>query len=609
MRPWSWRLLALTLATAAALPPPCADAQAAAAEPSGAATRPQADDTVRYRVAIVAPVPVDATLRGAIDLVRWQDFADMTEDLFGRLVRDAVPQAREAAATHGFFDAKIDVAVDRATAPATVTLTVVPGEPTRIASVAIDVAGPARESPEGAAAIAKVTDAWLLPKGDVFRQQAWTSAKDLAVATLAANAYAAARLTASEARIDPAARTADLSVAIESGPPFFIGEIEVRGLSRYTPELVASFANVRTGDPYGEQALDEYVRRLLASGYFASVQTTIDPDPEQAAHAKLTLSVIEARRRRLEAGAGFSTDTEYKASLLYSDMAVDGRALQMYVNLRLESLLQQADVRFVPPPRPGGMLAWLSDHWIDTYGGGWQRTDIENLVTTTWAVIARTRSLDERRTPAFGAGFYENDQSPQGAPSEKSHALYVDAEYTWRTVDDLLAPTRGWMANAQAGVGVPGASTASFGRLIGKGAAWYPLGASNTLYFRAEAGAVLAQSRVGIPSNFLFRTGGDTTVRGYAYDSLGVEQGDAIVGGRYYAVASAEATHWINASWGIAAFVDAGNAVDNLPDFRFAVGYGVGARVRTPIGPFRLDVAYGVDVSAVRVHFSVGLTF
>lgn len=533
----------------------------------------------------------------------------MTEDLFARLAREAVPQAREAAATHGFFSASVDLALDRATAPATVTLTVVPGQPTRIASVAIDVTGPARGSPEGAAAIAKLSDTWLLPKGDVFRQQAWTSAKNFAVATLAANAFAAARLAASEARIDPEARTADLSVAIDSGPPFRIGDIDVRGLSRYTPELVASFANVGAGDLYDEQALDEYVRRLLRSGYFASVQVAIDPDPAQAEHAKLTLSVIEAPRRRLEFGAGFSTDTRYQGSLLYSDMAVDGRALQMYVNGRIESKLQQFDVRFVPPPRPGGMLAWLSDHWIDTYGGGWQRTDIENLVTVTWAVTARRRALDERRTPAFGIGFFENDQSPQGAPSEKSHALYVDAEYTWRNVDDLLAPTRGWMANAQAGMGVPGASTESFGRLIGKAAAWWPLSESNSLYFRGEAGAVLAQSRVGIPSNFLFRTGGDTTVRGYAYESLGVEQGDAIVGGRYYAVASAEATHWINPSWGIAAFVDAGNAVDQLSDFQFAVGYGLGARVRTPIGPFRLDLAYGVDVKSIRLHFSVGLTF
>ena len=60
-------------------------------------------------------------------------------------------------------------------------------------------------------------------------------------------------------------------------------------------------------------------------------------------------------------------------------------------------------------------------------------------------------------------------------------------------------------------------------------------------------GAVLADSRDGIPSNFLFRTGGDTTVRGYAFDSLGVPLGQAIVGGRYYTAGSVEVTRWIGA--------------------------------------------------------------
>jgi translocation and assembly module TamA len=156
---------------------------------------------------------------------------------------------------------------------------------------------------------------------------------------------------------------------------------------------------------------------------------------------------------------------------------------------------------------------------------------------------------------------------------------------------------------------VPGASTRTFGRLIGKVAAWWPLDRSTSLYARADAGAVLADSRDGIPSNFLFRTGGDTTVRGYAFDSLGVPLGEAIVGGRYYTAASVEITRWIGESWGLAAFVDAGNAVDSLHDFHLALGYGVGGRFRTPIGPFRVDVAYGQDSQSVRVHFSVGLSF
>ena len=82
-----------------------------------------------------------------------------------------------------------------------------------------------------------------------------------------------------------------------------------------------------------------------------------------------------------------------------------------------------------------------------------------------------------------------------------------------------------------------------------------------------------------------------------------------MVPGRYYAVASVDLTRWIAPAWGVAAFVDAGNAVDSLSGARLALGYGAGVRVRTPLGPFRLDVAYGEQSHDVRLHFSVGLTF
>jgi translocation and assembly module TamA len=98
-------------------------------------------------------------------------------------------------------------------------------------------------------------------------------------------------------------------------------------------------------------------------------------------------------------------------------------------------------------------------------------------------------------------------------------------------------------------------------------------------------------------------------VRGYEFESLGVPLGDATVGGRYYALASVEVVRWINELWGIAAFVDAGDAADSIGDLEPAIGVGIGARLATPIGPFRLDVAYGEETRKWRIHFSVGLSF
>ncbi len=595
----SW-LLALTFAAASTFPPP-ASAQTTTPPSAGADAPSRADDPVVYKVDVVASEAIDAAIRSSVDLVRWQEFADMTVDLFERLRAAAPAQVREAASTQGFFSADVDITVDRTTSPWKVRITVAPGEPTRIAALRIDVQGDARSLPEGAAAIARIESQWGLPVGAVFVQSAWTTAKQRAVATLAASPFVAAKLTASEALIDPEKREATLTLTIASGPPFHIGAITVTGLNRYQPELVEAYSPLTGGELYSDSVVDHWIRRLLASGYFASVQATIDQDPQSAPSAPMTLSVIESPSRRLEFGAGFSTDTQYRVSASWSDRNVADRALQFYADLRIESKLQQADIRFVPAP--------ISRGWIDTYGAGALRTDIKNLVTRTAYVTARRQSLNERRTPAFGIGFYDDEQAPQGAPTTSSHALYVDGEYTWRNVDNLLLPEHGFMVNAKLGAGIPGASTETFGRVIGRAVGWWPLSESNRLSGRIDVGAVIADSRVGVPSVFLFRTGGDTTVRGYAFESLGVQEGDAVVGGRYLGVASVEATHWVTEAWGVAAFFDAGNATDSLSDFRPVYGYGVGGRVRTPVGPFRLDVAYGQETGKVRIHFSVGLTF
>ncbi len=564
--------------------------------------RLRADDVVRFHVSVVAPREVAAAVTSGVDLIRWQDFAEMTEGLFERLSAQAVPQAAEAAATQGYFSAQVDVAVDRSKQPVEVTITVSPGLQTTISDVRINVTGAATATVEGHAVIARMREDWLLPRSDTFNQRTWNAAKDATVRTMAANSYAAARMTESEAKVDPEARSADLSVTLDSGPAFHFGRFDFNGLNRYTPEMVNNFSSIRPGSLYNEQVLDDFVRRLLASGYFASVQATIDADPANAKAAPVTFAFIEAPTRRLEAGLGYSTDTEYRVSASYVNLDTFGSALQFYADARIETKHQQASVRLVRPPTAGG--------WIDSYGMQLTGTDIENLQTKTASITGRRRALDERRTPAFGLGFYIDEQTPSGFDTIRSHALYVDGEYTWRNVDSLLEPTRGWMANVKVGAGIPGASTEQFGRVIARAVAWYPLSKSNSLSARVEVGAVIADTRDGIPSNFLFRTGGDTTVRGYAFESLGVQQGDAIVGGRYLAVASVEAVHWVTPAWGIAAFVDAGNAADTPSDaLDPALGYGIGARLRTPIGPFRLDLAYGQESKSVRVHFSVGLSF
>jgi translocation and assembly module TamA len=576
-----------------------AEAEAAADAPAEATATAAAP---AYRVTIDAPADLRPVLSRNVGLIRWQGYAEMTDDLLLRLMREAHDEARDVAAAEGYFSPRIDVTIDRKPVPPVVTLTLVPGEPTRVTSIRITVSGPATsDTPLGTEAIARLRADWGLPEGEVFRQAAWSAAKSKAVATLAASPYAAARIAHSEAAIDPERRSAELVVELDSGPAFRFGSFDIKGLEKYPPSLVRNFSTIRPGDPYLESELDRFVRRLNASGYFASVQAAINPDSAHPDDATVDVAVIEGRRRRFEGGVGYSTDVQFRANASYRDVNLDGAGLQMLADARVESKEQSGTLRFVMPPNGAG--------WIGAFSGGVARTDIEGLVTRTTFAGTRWNTVGERNEQALSATFYIDEQQPSGAESQSSHALYPEYERYWRRVDDLIAPTTGWMTVVYAGGGIPGASTRGFGRLAARFAAWVPIDRKVELALRAEGGAVLASSRNGIPSPLLFRTGGDTTVRGYAYDSLGPREGDAVVPGRYYAVASADVTRWIGEAWGVAAFVDAGNATDSLDGVHLALGYGVGARVRTPLGPFRLDLAYGQDVHKVRVHFSVGLTF
>ncbi|WP_291983779.1 BamA/TamA family outer membrane protein, partial [Candidatus Accumulibacter sp. ACC005] len=220
--------------------------------------------------------------------------------------------------------------------------------------------------------------------------------------------------------------------------------------------------------------------------------------------------------------------------------------------------------------------------------------------------VQQRGSVEQR----LGLNWQEEKQTPKGSPTTTNQALTAQAGWTWRHARDPLDPSEGIALQFQlGGASKQLLSDQNFLRTYFRYAQGVPLGASDGLLLRAELGATLAPSSNGIPQDFLFRTGGSNSVRGYAYQSLGVQQGEAVVGGRYLMTMSAEYTHWITPSWGAAAFVDAGDAQDSRDAFDLAVGYGLGARWKSPVGPLGLDLAYGQRDGKLRFDFSLAVPF
>jgi len=558
--------------------------------------------TVRFRVVIEAPRAYRKTLEDGLDLARWQRDERVTMPLLERLVAEARKAAAETLAADGYFSANVQSRIETsAGTDVVVRLTVQPGARTVVRGVDLGFSGPVLNDEEGRKRIGVVRETWRLAPGIAFQQQAWDAAKDEALARLARGRYAAARIAESEARIDPAARTADLTLKLDSGPVFHAGPVVVEGLRRYPANLVENLNPMRAGEPYDATKLDLFQRRLIETGYFNAVHFLIEPDSAQSAAAPLRVNVIEAPSQRIDTGIAYRTDTGIGVTVDYTNVDIFDKAWRLRPRLDVNQKEQQVNVTLDTPPAPGGV-------W-NTYSARAQRREVQGELTRE-AVAGFARNWGLESTPSqLAVSAHIERQTVAGSISDTNHAVFVNYRRTFRTTDDLVLPRRGVLGTVEIGTSVPGLSSQEFIRARGKVNWLVPLGLRNDLLVRGEAGVVLADTREGVVSSFLFRTGGDQSIRGYAYESIGVPQGQATVGGRYVALGSVELTRWITESLGAAIFIDAGDAFDEPGAFDAAIGIGAGIRWRSPIGPFRADLAYGERSEKIRLHFSVGFNF
>jgi translocation and assembly module TamA len=377
--------------------------------------------------------------------------------------------------------------------------------------------------------------------------------------------------------------------------------VRVTGLKRYADAVAANLSPIREGATYERDLVLAYQRRLLETGYFASVQADIDTHPLLADAAPVRVAVIEASTQNIEAGVGYSTDAGARAELRYSNQDVFDSAWRFKTGLRVDQKTQQLQVDFDSPPQPGA-------RWNNVFARA-RQADIQNETTRELAVGVSHNLYSGLAPLAFIVSGHLEEQRVGGDITDNRHALYFGYRRSFRRTDDLILPRAGYLGTVEVGGAPPELASRQFLRVVATASLLFPIGRSGDLLLRGQAGSVVAKTREGVVTSFLFRTGGDQTVRGYAFESLGVRQGEAIVGGRRLAVGSVEYTHWVGENWGIAGFVDAGNAWDKGLSFDPAVGYGAGARVRTPIGPIRADLAYGEKTGQWRLHFSVGYTF
>lgn len=573
------------------------------------------------RVEVDAPSRLKSLLSAHLDIARVSELSsgdalDATE--WARLIQATPAQARELVETEGYFDAKAKVTRETSAdgRTDTVRIRLEPGPRATVGRVDIEFQGDLERAASAGDAQAQATiralrEGWDLPSGAAFRNPRWSDAKADLLARLRAAGYAAASWSGTAADIDTERNDVRLFVVADSGPLFLSGALQIEGLERHDADTVRHLAGFEPGSPLTETRLLDFQDRLRASGLFDGISVTFEPEPLLANAAPLRVRLKESVRQIWTVGVGISADTGPRASLEHLDRRPFGWAAIARNKLEWGRLRQAWDGEISTHP--------LERQYRNLIGGAFERLESDTDVVQSQRLrVGRARnSARVDRLMFVEAESASRTVRTAGAevPRSDEDAVSVNYHGVWRRIDSQLLPTDGYTLALQGGVGLasgtPG-SKGGFGRVYGRLTAYRPIGDQWYGQARVELGQVFRPDGVPVPDSQQFRAGGDDSVRGYGYRTLGPVVDGAVDSGDALFSASLELARPLLEDipdlWG-AIFIDAGRAAKSFSDLKPAYGVGVGVRYRSPVGPLRLDLAWGEEVKKLRMHFSVGIAF
>ncbi|OJB51967.1 hypothetical protein BGV60_19030 [Burkholderia ubonensis] len=555
----------------------------------------------KYDVEIDAPRAVRKLLKSHLDIARFGKRDDVSDDQFDFLVTATPQQVRDLTATEGYFSPVVRTDVRTRDGKRSVQIAVDPGPQTVVSSVDLTFNGPVgSEDPKQEAA---TRFAFSLKTGEPFTQAGWDAAKGAALRQLQSRRYLGAKITASEARVDPRTQRATLAVTFDSGPTFTIGKVDVEGVRRYPEKIVTNVNPLSEGEIYDVQRITELQRQLQNTPYYASVAIDVGNDTEKPDQTPVHVKVSEYPYNSVRGGVGYATDTGPHIQGAYTYLDTFGAAWPLTVSGRLDQIQQYGQVQLSMPPGPRA--------WTNSVLASYTNTDVSDTrIYSARVGVQRTRT-GQYIDYAYSLMFYQDRLKQNGAGPTMSRALVPQWAWTRRNVDDPLFPRSGNLIHAEAGFAIKNVLTdQTFIRGYARGQQYVPIGKRDLFVFRAELGGVFTSgSSTGVPASLLFRAGGSNSVRGYGYQSIGNSVAGSVLPTKYLTTGTAEYQHWFNRDWGAATFFDVGTATDAWGEKVFYKGVGIGARWRSPVGPINVDLAYGLRNHSVRPYLTLGVAF
>ena len=586
-----------------------------------------------FSLEVDAPKDISELLEKHLELKRFRYQPDLQRRELTRLLGATDANVRELIGTLGYFSPTVTVELTDtpdAPEPRKVVVKVDPGPPTLIEESKVGFTGVNAKDELGRSQRLQIEETWPLNPGERFTQSTWSSAKSGGLKELQKRRYPLARIDTSLADIDADTNKARVNVTYDPGPAYTFGPLQIDGAQRYDPVGTARIGRLPEGKEYNLQSMLDAQQRLVSSGYYDSVFLTLADAPHTAQStqqgdderknlaAEVTSPVIakvrEAKLQKWVFGVGVSTDTGPRLSIDHIYNKVPGLNWRAVSKLQIDRKNPLISTQLVSLPGQD-MWRWFTSAKFERAPAGDFYTNSAQLR------FGRSKAEDKIERNYYLQYDYAKTQG-DGAPPGASSLL---ANYGWtaRYFDNNLAPTSGFGLALEAGAGTTlTPQRTPFGRATGRWLSLIPIGERDEetkrrsrLQLKAGFGAVLAKENVDLPTTIMFLTGGDNTVRGYGYQTIGARtDNDRVIAGRYLAMGSVEYQRPItikgnSQDFEHAVFLDAGTVGDELNNMYVRAGVGTGIRWKSPVGPIQADIAYGLQAKQLRLHFRLGFTF
>ncbi|ARC50362.1 outer membrane protein assembly factor [Neisseria mucosa] len=546
---------------------------------------------------------VKSMLEEYLPLITQQQDEELDKEQVGFLAEETPDNVKTMLKTKGYFNGSVNVQDNGSS----YTVAVNPGPRTKIDNVSVAILGDILSDDNLAEYYQKAMLNWQQPVGEYFDQDGWSGSKTSVLSAVTRKKYPLAKLSNTQATVNPNNNTADLNVIVESNRPIYFGDFEITGTRRYPENVVAGLARFKPGAPYDLDLLLDFQQALEQNGHYSGASVQADFDRLQGDRVPVKVNVTEVKRHKLETGIRY--DSEY---------GLGGRIGYDYYNLFNKGYI--------------GSVVWDMDKYETTLAAGIsQPRNSEGKYWTTNTSYNRstTQNLEKRALTSgiwrvrdrngiesrLGIEFITEDRKVPDTNYDlgRSHATMLTASWKRQNIETELRPENGYYLDGKIGATLGNfLSSTAMARATARAGYFYTpenkkLG---TFIVRGQAGYVYAREGENVPSSLMFRTGGASSIRGYELDSIGLEgPNNSVLPDRALLVGSLEYQFPITKSVSGAVFHDVGDVTSNFKNMSMQHGTGVGVRWFSPVAPFSFDVAYGHQDKKIRWHISLGTRF